>query len=183
RTISARARGARSGDASLLPTARVRWFAARPWLRCAMRSPEAPWTRTRSSSAARTARASIPCRAFARSRTTTARAASTAAASIASGSRLSTDRYARHRAIAGFSQETLQASRFAVIGAGAIGNEVVKNLCLLGVGAIDVYDFDTVEVHNLTRSVLLREADVGTGKATAVARRAQEMDPGVAVRA
>ena len=93
------------------------------------------------------------------------------------------DRYARHRAIAGFSQESLQASRFAVIGAGAIGNEVVKNLCLLGVGAVDVYDFDTVELHNLTRSVLLREADVGTGKATAVARRAREMDPAVTVRA
>ncbi len=92
------------------------------------------------------------------------------------------DRYARHRIIAGFSQESLQAGRFAVIGAGAIGNEVVKNLCLLGVGAIDVYDFDTVELHNLTRSVLLREADVGTGKAAAVARRARELDPAVAVR-
>ncbi len=94
-----------------------------------------------------------------------------------------TDRYARHRSIAGFSQEALQAGRFAVIGAGAIGNEVVKNLCLLGVGAIDVYDFDTVELHNLTRSVLLREADVGTSKAEAVARRARELDPAVAVRA
>ena len=101
----------------------------------------------------------------------------------ARGPTATADRYARHRAIAGFSQESLQASRFAVIGAGAIGNEVVKNLCLLGVGAVDVYDFDTVELHNLTRSVLLREADVGTGKATAVARRAREMDPAVTVRA
>lgn len=93
------------------------------------------------------------------------------------------DRYARHRIIAGFAQETLQASRYAVIGAGAIGNEVVKNLCLLGVGGVDVYDFDRVELHNLTRSVLLREADVGSGKAEAVARRARELDPAVAVRA
>lgn len=93
------------------------------------------------------------------------------------------DRYARHRAIEGFSQQDLQASRFAVIGAGAIGNEVVKNLCLLGVGAIDVYDFDTVELHNLTRSVLLRESDVGAGKASSVARRAAEIDPAVEVNA
>ena len=91
------------------------------------------------------------------------------------------DRYARHRAIAGFSQEELQASRVAVIGAGAIGNEVVKNLCLLGVGAIDILDFDTVELHNLTRSVLLREADVGRSKAASVARRAARLDPAVAV--
>jgi molybdopterin/thiamine biosynthesis adenylyltransferase len=91
------------------------------------------------------------------------------------------DRYARHRAIEGFSQEDLQASRVAVIGAGAIGNEVVKNLCLLGVGTIDVYDFDTVELHNLTRSVLLREADVGRSKAASVAQRAGELDPAVKV--
>jgi len=94
-----------------------------------------------------------------------------------------TDRYARHRAIEGFSQEDLQASRIAVIGAGAIGNEVVKNLCLLGVGAIDVYDLDTVELHNLTRSVLLREADVGRSKAGSLAARAAELDPAVTIRA
>jgi hypothetical protein len=93
------------------------------------------------------------------------------------------DRYARHRAIDGFSQQALQASRFAVVGAGAIGNEVVKNLCLLGVGRIDLYDLDTVELHNLTRSVLLRETDVGTGKAQSVARRAAELDPAVVVKA
>lgn len=93
------------------------------------------------------------------------------------------DRYARHRAIEGFSQQALQASRFAVVGAGAIGNEVVKNLCLLGVGAVDIYDFDTVELHNLTRSVLLREADVGRSKAASVAGRAAELDPAVEVDA
>ena len=91
------------------------------------------------------------------------------------------DRYARHRAIAGFSQDALRSSRFAVVGAGAIGNEVVKNLCLLGVGGIDVYDLDTVELHNLTRSVLLREADLGAQKADCVARRAREIDPSVDV--
>jgi molybdopterin/thiamine biosynthesis adenylyltransferase len=93
------------------------------------------------------------------------------------------DRYSRHRAIAGFSQERLHATRVAVFGAGAIGNEVVKNLCLLGVGLIDIYDFDTVELHNLTRSVLLRETDVGRPKAAAAAARAAELDPNVTVRA
>ncbi len=89
------------------------------------------------------------------------------------------DRYSRHRAIAGFPQEILQRSRFLVIGAGAIGNEVVKNLCLLGVGRIDVHDFDRIERHNLTRSVLLREADIGQPKARALVARAGELDPAV----
>lgn len=94
---------------------------------------------------------------------------------------MTADRYARHRAIEGFSQDALAATRIGVIGAGAIGNEVVKNLVLLGVGAIDLFDFDTVELHNLTRSVLLREADVGVSKARAVARRAADLDPNVRV--
>ena len=93
------------------------------------------------------------------------------------------DRYSRHRAIAGFSQEALQRSRFLVIGAGAIGNEVVKNLCLLGVGRIEVFDFDHVEIHNLTRSVLLREADLGRPKAEALVEHARRLDPAVRLTA
>jgi molybdopterin/thiamine biosynthesis adenylyltransferase len=91
-------------------------------------------------------------------------------------------RYRRHDLIDWFSQDQVAASRIAVIGAGAVGNEVVKNLVLLGVGEIDVFDFDVVELHNLTRSVLLREADAGRNKAEAVAGRARELDPDVTVR-
>ena len=93
------------------------------------------------------------------------------------------DRYLRHALAEGLDQSALQAARIAVIGAGAIGNEVVKNLALLGVGTIDVFDFDRVELHNLTRSIFLREADVGRPKASAVASRAAEVDPNVRVRA
>lgn len=93
-----------------------------------------------------------------------------------------TQRYRRHDLIDWFSQEQVAATSIAVIGAGAVGNEVVKNLALLGVGEIDVFDFDVVELHNLTRSVLLREADVGRDKAEAVAERARELDPHVTVR-
>jgi molybdopterin/thiamine biosynthesis adenylyltransferase len=96
---------------------------------------------------------------------------------------MDSDRYLRHSLIDWFSQEDVRAARIAVIGAGAVGNEVVKNLTLLGVGAIDVYDFDQVEIHNLTRSIFLRESDVGAAKAAAVVARAREVDPGVALRA
>lgn len=93
-----------------------------------------------------------------------------------------TQRYRRHDLIDWFSQEKVAAARVAVVGAGAVGNEVIKNLVLLGVGEIDVFDFDVVELHNLTRGVLLREADTGRNKAEAVAGRARELDPHVAVR-
>ncbi len=53
-----------------------------------------------------------------------------------------------------------------VVGAGALGNEVVKALGLLGCGEVLIVDPDVVEPHNLTRSVLFRtEEAVGQSKA------------------
>ncbi|HSQ70523.1 MAG TPA: ThiF family adenylyltransferase [Steroidobacteraceae bacterium] len=97
--------------------------------------------------------------------------------------RIGTARYQRHELIDWFSQQRLADSRVAVIGAGAVGNEVLKNLVLLGTGAVDVFDFDLVEVHNLTRSIFLREQDVGSNKAVCVVQRAGEVDPNVSLRA
>ena len=89
------------------------------------------------------------------------------------------DRYSRHGLINWFSQDRVQNARFVVAGAGAIGNEVIKNLALLGTGHIAIHDFDRIERHNLTRSVLFREDDVGQHKAEVAARRACELDPAV----
>jgi molybdopterin/thiamine biosynthesis adenylyltransferase len=89
------------------------------------------------------------------------------------------DRYQRHGLIDWFSQTTLKASRYAIVGCGAVGNEVAKNLALLGVGSIHLYDFDVIELHNLTRSVLFRESDVGENKAVVAARRILDLDPAV----
>jgi molybdopterin-synthase adenylyltransferase len=93
------------------------------------------------------------------------------------------DRFARHRLIEGFDQALVSRLRIGLIGAGAIGNEALKNLLLIGVGQVDVYDFDTVELSNLTRSVFLREADIGRNKAQAVVDRAQELHPNTQLRA
>ncbi len=89
------------------------------------------------------------------------------------------DRYGRHELIDWFSQDLVRSARFAVVGAGAIGNEVIKNLALLGAGRIDIHDFDRIERHNLTRSVLFREEDVGRDKAEVAAARARDLDPAV----
>jgi len=93
------------------------------------------------------------------------------------------DRYLRQQAVEGLDVERLGRMRVVVVGAGAVGNEVVKNLVLMGFGGVDVHDFDRVEMHNLTRSVFLRESDVGRPKAAAVAARAAEIDPNVRIRA
>lgn len=93
------------------------------------------------------------------------------------------DRYSRLRLIAWWDQEKLAASRVLVVGAGALGNEVLKNLALLGVGHIYVIDFDEIEESNLTRSVLFRSRDRGRPKAEAAAEALREMNPDVQVRA
>jgi molybdopterin/thiamine biosynthesis adenylyltransferase len=80
-----------------------------------------------------------------------------------------------------FSQDEIARTRVCVVGAGAVGNEVVKNLVLLGTGEIEIIDQDLVELHNLTRSVLFRESDVGRPKAEVAATRAKDLDPNVAI--
>ncbi|HXV12687.1 MAG TPA: ThiF family adenylyltransferase, partial [Candidatus Krumholzibacteria bacterium] len=75
--------------------------------------------------------------------------------------------------------EPLQQAVAVVGGAGALGNEVLKNLALLGVGHVVVCDFDRVEIHNLTRAILFRQGDAGALKAEVAAVRMREINPGV----
>jgi adenylyltransferase/sulfurtransferase len=77
--------------------------------------------------------------------------------------------------------DALRAARALVVGAGALGNEVGKNLALMGVRLITIVDRDTVEVSNLTRSVFFRESDHGQPKATVLAERLYELNPDVEV--
>ena len=92
------------------------------------------------------------------------------------------DRYSGFRLIAWWDQDKLAAARILVVGAGALGNEVLKNLCLLGVGHVYVVDFDNIEKTNLTRSVLFRERDCGQPKASVAARAMRDINPGTQVK-
>jgi molybdopterin/thiamine biosynthesis adenylyltransferase len=86
------------------------------------------------------------------------------------------NRYSRFKLISWWEQSILKKSKILVIGCGALGNEVVKNLAMLGAGNIYVVDMDNVEKSNLTRSVLFRKEDEGKLKAETVCRRAKEIN-------
>lgn len=90
-------------------------------------------------------------------------------------------RYARQELITWWEQDRLARGRVLVVGAGALGNELVKNLVLLGVGHIDVVDMDTVEASNLARCSLFRTADIGRPKVEVLAEAASEMNPDCSV--
>jgi adenylyltransferase/sulfurtransferase len=93
------------------------------------------------------------------------------------------DRYGRFRLISWWRQEKLSRAKVLVVGAGALGNEVLKNLALLGVGHVFIIDYDTIESTNLTRSVLYRAGDQGKPKCERAARAVQAINPDVKVRA
>lgn len=93
------------------------------------------------------------------------------------------DRYSRLRLIPWWDQDRLKNATIMVVGAGAIGNELIKNLTLLGIGRILIYDMDAIESTNLTRSILYRARDVGRYKAEVAAERAMEINPDVKAKA
>jgi molybdopterin/thiamine biosynthesis adenylyltransferase len=88
-------------------------------------------------------------------------------------------RYDRQQRITWWDQHRLVSSRVLVVGAGALGNEVVKNLVLMGVGSILVVDFDVVEASNLARCVFFRDGDDGRRKVDALCERAAELNADV----
>jgi adenylyltransferase/sulfurtransferase len=87
-------------------------------------------------------------------------------------------RFSRLEAIEWWNQARLAAARVVVVGAGALGNEVLKNLALVGAGHVVVVDHDRVELSNLSRSVLFRADDEGCAKAEVAARAARSLYPG-----
>jgi len=89
------------------------------------------------------------------------------------------DRDAVLKLIDWFDIERVRSARVLVVGAGAIGNEVLKNLALLGVGHVLVFDRDTIEMSNLSRSILYRATDNGQPKAATAARAVREINPTV----
>jgi adenylyltransferase/sulfurtransferase len=92
-----------------------------------------------------------------------------------------TDRYETLRLIDWWNQTRLRQARVLVAGVGAIGNEVLKDLALLGVGRVFLADRDCVEMSNLSRSVLFRASDVGRAKVEVAAERLRELNPDVRV--
>lgn len=63
------------------------------------------------------------------------------------------DRFSRLRLISWWDQEKIAKCRLLVIGAGALGNEILKNAALLGFTQVVVVDLDRIEESNLSRAV------------------------------
>ncbi|KAI0033358.1 ubiquitin activating enzyme [Vararia minispora EC-137] len=79
-------------------------------------------------------------------------------------------------------QEKIANNRQFLVGAGAIGCEMLKNWSMMGLGAgangsIHVTDLDTIEKSNLNRQFLFRAKDLGKHKSEVAAAAVAEMNP------
>jgi len=81
----------------------------------------------------------------------------------------------RAKLISWWNQDIVSSGKVLVVGAGAIGNETLKNLALLGVGKIFICDMDVISTSNLSRTVLFSGEDVGSYKAEIAAERVMKM--------
>lgn len=95
---------------------------------------------------------------------------------------LQTDRLGTFEFISWWEREKVRHARVMVVGAGALGNEVIKNLALMGIGNLFIIDLDKIEAANLSRSVLFRAEDAGQSKAQVAAERVKSLNPDVRVQ-
>lgn len=79
-------------------------------------------------------------------------------------------------------QERITNLRLLLVGCGAVGCELLKNLALLGVatgarGRLHATDPDHIEPSNLCRQFLFRDQDVRRPKSEVASRRARQINP------
>lgn len=78
-------------------------------------------------------------------------------------------------------QARLAAARVLVVGAGGLAAPALPILAGAGVGRINIFDGDAIELSNLHRQTLFTEADVGRAKAEVAAERCRALNSGIVV--
>ncbi|BAO91585.1 HesA/MoeB/ThiF family protein [Caballeronia cordobensis] len=68
-------------------------------------------------------------------------------------------------------QEKLRDAKVCVLGCGGLGTHILFDLAATGVHHLTIVDFDKIELSNLNRQILYREADVGADKVTTAKAR------------
>lgn len=78
-------------------------------------------------------------------------------------------------------QAVVAANEAFIVGAGALGCELIKNVALLGFGGVTITDMDSIEMSNLSRQFLFRTHHISQPKSRVAAEAARLMNPSVRV--
>ena len=79
--------------------------------------------------------------------------------------------------------EKLRNRRVAVFGVGGVGGHCAEALCRMGVGAIDLFNGDIVDVTNINRQIIATFKTVGRDKVDVMRERLLEINPEAAIEA
>ncbi|XP_062228202.1 adenylyltransferase and sulfurtransferase MOCS3-1 [Phragmites australis] len=93
-------------------------------------------------------------------------------------------RYSRHLLLPDFGiegQRKLSQSSILVVGAGGLGSPVALYLAACGVGCLGIVDGDDVELNNLHRQIIHKEAYVGQPKVKSAADACREINSSIKV--
>ena len=71
----------------------------------------------------------------------------------------------------------LQGARVAVFGVGGVGGYVCESLARSGVGAIDLFDMDTVSLSNINRQIIALHSTLGRYKSEVMKERIADINP------
>lgn len=76
----------------------------------------------------------------------------------------------------------LATKKVAVFGVGGVGGYICEALSRAGVGALDLYDADTVSVSNINRQIVALHSTIGKYKTEVMKERIADINPDCSVR-
>lgn len=79
-------------------------------------------------------------------------------------------------------QQRLLNAKVLIIGMGGLGSPVALYLAAAGVGTLSITDFDSVDLSNLQRQIIHRQADIGRLKVESAKDQIQALNPDCNVR-
>ncbi|MBQ8388451.1 MAG: tRNA threonylcarbamoyladenosine dehydratase [Clostridia bacterium] len=79
--------------------------------------------------------------------------------------------------------DKLKNARVAVFGVGGVGGFLCEALARAGVGALDIYDADTVSLSNINRQIIALHSTVGRPKVEVMKERIADINPDCRVTA
>ena len=79
--------------------------------------------------------------------------------------------------------EKLSRAKVALFGVGGVGSYAAEALARSGVGTIDLFDPDTVNLTNLNRQIIALHSTLGKSKVEVMAQRLRDINPALRVNA
>jgi len=79
--------------------------------------------------------------------------------------------------------DKLKTRRVAVFGIGGVGGHTAEALCRCGVGKIDIFDGDVVDITNINRQIIATHRTIGRDKTDVMRERLLDINPDTVVEA